>query len=178
MATFHSFPRLPYELRAQIWEYTIEPRTVQLKMKRRDPRYFTSATPVPPLLQVCRETRYYGRYQMSFSIRYVWLCPEIDIIDIGEACFGDFQAIAHLFRRLKFKREESDDFYYHAQVRELGMFVNVKEIYVVCAGGLDAWIGALDQEHHWPCRKEDVFFIDPNDDDRVFRGAKGLEMIR
>ncbi|PVH94049.1 hypothetical protein DM02DRAFT_721470 [Periconia macrospinosa] len=190
MATFHPFPRLPFELRVQIWEMSVEPRTVQLRKKHRDPRYYrhplwTSTTPVPAVLQVCREARYHGLYQMSFFSdvlapdlvpRFVWVNLEIDIIDIGEALFEDYQSIAHFFRRLKFTREESNEVYYHWEVHDLRMFVNVKEMYVVCADGLDAWIGAL-EEHYWPCGDENVFFIDPKDDNRVFRGNEGLDQI-
>jgi hypothetical protein len=33
MATFHPFPRLPAELRIQIWEMTVEPRVVDVRLE-------------------------------------------------------------------------------------------------------------------------------------------------
>ncbi|PVI08684.1 hypothetical protein DM02DRAFT_637374 [Periconia macrospinosa] len=190
MVTFHLFPRLPYELRAKIWEFTVEPRTVELEWKHRDPRYyrrpfFTSPTPVPAILQVYREARYSGLYQMSFCSdvllpskgpRYVWVNTEIDIIDIGEFPFQCFQSIAHLIRRLKFTRKESDEIFFHWEVEDVRLFVNVKEIHIVCADGLAAWVDALEY-HYWPCGDDNVFFIDPDNSDRVFRGNKGLDTI-
>ncbi|KAJ4302589.1 hypothetical protein N0V88_002739 [Collariella sp. IMI 366227] len=79
-ATFHAFPHLPFELRARIWELTVEPRLVEVRvvhhdpspvratdrdawtdgwMKRRLPpvRHVRSPTPVPAQLHTCREAR-------------------------------------------------------------------------------------------------------------------------
>ncbi|KAJ4415246.1 hypothetical protein N0V85_002816 [Neurospora sp. IMI 360204] len=36
--TFHLFPHLPWELRAQIWELTITPRTVEVKFLDNKPQ--------------------------------------------------------------------------------------------------------------------------------------------
>jgi hypothetical protein len=72
MATFHPFQRLAYELRAVIWELTIESRTVDVEIRyqthvsQRGP-FLTSRTPVPAVLQVCREARSYGLYRKTFS---------------------------------------------------------------------------------------------------------------
>ena len=81
MTAFHLFPRLPWELRARIWELTVEPRTVEVIVKYElvmvtndmrtrydfgtDPdKIFwiyvlrlRSSTPVPAPLQACREAR-------------------------------------------------------------------------------------------------------------------------
>jgi hypothetical protein len=72
MATFHPFPRLAYELRALIWEMTVEPRTVDVQIRYQNRvceqgPFLTSHTPVPAVLQVCREARSYGLYQKTFS---------------------------------------------------------------------------------------------------------------
>ncbi|KAK3399880.1 hypothetical protein B0T20DRAFT_407277 [Sordaria brevicollis] len=82
MTTFHPFPRLPWELRARVWELTVEPRTVEVDLRYNHPitrdmatRYFLSlgaytrnpehvsvlhlrsSTPVPAPLQTCLEAR-------------------------------------------------------------------------------------------------------------------------
>jgi hypothetical protein len=64
MATFHPFLRLPYELRTCVWKLTVEPRTVRVDVQD---YFLASATPVPAVLQVCREARNYGLYQKAFS---------------------------------------------------------------------------------------------------------------
>ncbi|KAK4137750.1 hypothetical protein BT67DRAFT_483705 [Trichocladium antarcticum] len=95
-ATFHPFPRLPVELRARIWELTVEPRIVEVRVVYHDPsparvtdpdawtpawqakrlppmRHLRSRTPAPPPLQTCREAREhlgrhpYGGYQKALS---------------------------------------------------------------------------------------------------------------
>lgn len=101
---------------------------------------------------------------------------DIDIIDIGASYLGYYKPVSEYIQRLRLKREESAEAWYHWEVRELLEFPNLKEIYVVCADGLFSWIGAL-EEHTWPCGEENVFFIDPEDEDRFFRGNKGLDEI-
>jgi hypothetical protein len=77
MTTFHPFPRLPYELRMQIWELTVQPRTINIDAKsiawgvntKGLPHYLyyiISSTPAPAVLQVCREARNHGLYQKGF----------------------------------------------------------------------------------------------------------------
>lgn len=94
MATsFHLFPHLPWEIRSRIWELTIEPRTVDVRISHSwedisaavkakynhfslGPLRLRSSTPVPALLQACREARghlssvtkgRYRFYQKAFS---------------------------------------------------------------------------------------------------------------
>ncbi|KAH6627472.1 hypothetical protein F5144DRAFT_575961 [Chaetomium tenue] len=90
--TFHPFSRLPFELRARVWEQTVEPRTVHVRVlhtqirvpnpdpipkeaeaRARRPSQVTrfiprldSSTPVPATLQTCREARNLGLYQQAF----------------------------------------------------------------------------------------------------------------
>ncbi|KAG7287398.1 hypothetical protein NEMBOFW57_006909 [Staphylotrichum longicolle] len=82
-ATFHPFSRLPFELRARIWELTVEPRIVEVRVVHHEPvtlakptgpdassttakrtqkrlppvRHLRSPTPAPAQLQTCREAR-------------------------------------------------------------------------------------------------------------------------
>lgn len=81
-ATFHPFPNLPTELRARIWELTVEPRIVEVRVVYHQPgptnteasqpgvqtvswavqrpppmRHLRSPTPAPAQLQACREAR-------------------------------------------------------------------------------------------------------------------------
>lgn len=88
-ATFHLFPRLPFELRTKIWELTVEPRTVEVGVVYEDaittaaaapgdtlpegskqPNYVphvVSSTPIPATLQACREARGLGLYRRALS---------------------------------------------------------------------------------------------------------------
>ncbi|RYO98267.1 hypothetical protein DL764_007133 [Monosporascus ibericus] len=95
-ATFHLFSHLPFELRVRIWELTVEPRIVEVRVVHHDPspvkvtdpdswtdewmkkrlppvRHVRSPTPVPTQLQTCCEAREhlsrhpYSGYQKAFS---------------------------------------------------------------------------------------------------------------
>jgi hypothetical protein len=80
-ATFHPFPRLPFELRAYIWELTVEPRIVEVRVivvvkkteGRPRVRHLRSPTPAPAQVQTCREAREHlsrhpdAGYQKAFS---------------------------------------------------------------------------------------------------------------
>lgn len=199
MTTFHLFPRLPFELRTRVWELTVEPRIVELRIVSKrttlpesarsedGPREswvtvqrLLSPTPVPAVLQTCREARNMGLYQQAFSelssseMRYVWLNLEIDMISIGTSGFAAFKPVAHLIRRLRFERENGDESFYYFEARELHSFVNAKEIHVVCPEGIEAWYEAR-KDHHFPCGEENLFFIDLNDG-RMMRSIELDEM--
>lgn len=72
MATFHPFPRLPYELRILIWSLAYEHRTINLwpALSRGRLRYGMQvvfcAAPVPPVVQACREARANTHYERRF----------------------------------------------------------------------------------------------------------------
>ncbi|KAK1783015.1 hypothetical protein QBC45DRAFT_388920 [Copromyces sp. CBS 386.78] len=64
--TFHLFPYLPWELRARVWELTVEPRTVEIGFTGKSVR-MRSPTQVPAILHACREARNIGLYKKPFS---------------------------------------------------------------------------------------------------------------
>ncbi|KAH4065776.1 hypothetical protein HBH98_108680 [Parastagonospora nodorum] len=185
MSTFHPFPRLPFELRAQIWEMTVEPRTVTVYVKtsngfRSGAWRLVTPTPVPATLHSCREARNHGLYQKKFGElqdrtqygdRYVWVNLDIDMIDILDCQFRYYKTVAPTIRRLKFEARNEEPFT-HADSRDMVFFVNVQEIRVVCSDGFVKW-GHATHYHPWPCAIENVTFIDPLDGDRT---AIGLEI--
>ncbi|KAF2003792.1 hypothetical protein P154DRAFT_590260 [Amniculicola lignicola CBS 123094] len=108
-ATFHPFPRLPFELRAQIWEMTVEPRVVDVRVAYSNEimeygRRLVSSTSTPAILHVCREARDHGLYEKGFSeiasrgvgFQHVWVNFDIDIIDIGASKLYDYKPVARL----------------------------------------------------------------------------------
>lgn len=183
MATFHPFPRLPAEIRVQIWETTAEPRIVEVRIRYKrvttvphqlyGPFLFSSA-PVPAPLQTCREARDSGLYHQAFSNlaiqngapkdteeRYVWLNFDLDMVSIGDTDFRFFKSVAQMIKRLRFERDNSDEVWYRGESAELYIFVNVTEIHVVVSEDSDMrhWHGAS-QDHNWPCAIESVFVVD------------------
>lgn len=93
MVTFHPFPRLPLEIRIQIWKSAIETsRVLKIrKLKRRSlfkpysPAYW-SPTNTPSVIRVCRESRKNSGYQKAFIVegspRYFWVNFENDVLQI------------------------------------------------------------------------------------------------
>ncbi|CAN9367730.1 unnamed protein product [Alternaria alternata] len=172
MATFHPFPRLPAELRAQIWQMTVEPRIVEVCFKtkrelgRRPFSVLTSSTYVPAPLQTCQEARNARLYQRYFSDlairygyledaerRYIWLNLDIDMVSIGNTDLGAFRPSAHLIKRLRFTRDNTDeDWCRGLECDELQHFTNVSEIHVVLCenGDFENWHGASD-DYIWNC---------------------------
>jgi hypothetical protein len=181
MSTFHPFSRLPYELRAQIWEMTIEPRIVDVHIKQieQEPyRRLVSSTPVPATLQSCKEARNHGMYKRSFyeldgsaqnDRRYVWLDLSVDLVSIGTCPFWHFRAVASQIKRLKFEREYLAKWFFPRECKELRTFVNAEEIHVICMDGFWNWRGAV-HDIQWPCTDKNLILIDP-DDGRVLRGC-------
>jgi hypothetical protein len=178
---FHPFPRLPYELRAQIWDMTVEPRTVEVHIGHAYPNphcYIISSTPIPATLQTCREARNHGLYQKTFTGldtrpgnegRYIWLNLNIDMVSIGPCRFDYYEKVAPTIKRLKFEREHTDESFFHWEGQDMKLFTNVEEIHVVCKGGFWNW-GDATYQYPWPCAIENLTFIDGH------RIARGLEL--
>merc|ERR1712225_174089 len=82
MATFHPFPRLVPELRAEIWALAIENRVIRVKLGKG--AYSTS--PVPAVTRVCRESRLCCAYHKDFNVgsrgRHIWTNFDYDIIHV------------------------------------------------------------------------------------------------
>lgn len=192
MATFHPFPRLPFELRDLIWGFSVEPRIVELDVDyelnyidstRICPwRYMVSSTPTPAVLQVCQEARNHGSYKKVFTElaspfgvgpQYIWANLEVDIINIGWTEYTAFEEIATSIRKLQFERDPSCEHWYQWEYNEMRLFSNAKEIYAVCAyGDVWHWLEAF-KWRYWPCGIGNVHFIDPTDG-HVYKGEEGL----
>ncbi|KAI8931889.1 hypothetical protein NX059_010793 [Plenodomus lindquistii] len=187
MSIFHVFLLLPTELRLQIWEMTVEPRTIQVgliskdilkhppsRKIRRGVLHLSSPTPVPAVLQTCREARNNNLYQRVFSDlvianganpkvakrRYIWANLDIDTISIGSWTLKQFRPVAHLITRLRFSADMYCEFWERNEAWQIGWFTNVKEIHVDSeTGGFSAWIGT--SEFNWRCGTENVFIHEP-----------------
>jgi hypothetical protein len=111
-------------------------------------------------------------YQKAFTklaasidqgLPFVWANLDIDIIFFGYADHTDYEAVGDLVQRLQISGRDSpscgSDHWYSL---DLGYFPNVKEIYVICKGGMWDWHYDV-SEQYWPCGKENVFMVDPDD---------------
>jgi hypothetical protein len=79
MSTFYPFPRLPAEIRMQIWKDAFEARIIEVHWS--SPESFTFHSFPPALLSVCHESRsisrpYYCREKISLTTRTAsWTGP-------------------------------------------------------------------------------------------------------
>lgn len=105
--------------------------------------------------------------------RYVWLNFDIDMVDIGTSLFADFESIKMNIKRLKFERENTDEYWFNTEKYLLEDFKNVEEIHVVCADGFEQWAFAV-YYHPWPCAVDNIVFFDPLDG----QVARGMELER
>jgi hypothetical protein len=187
IATFHLFVRLPAELRLLIWELTVEPRTVEVRIiyKEVPPNsrfgkwqrvpLILSSTPVSATLQTSQEARNHGLYQCAFyglavsngapsdsERRYVWLNLDIDFGSIGKTRLECFGSVAPTIKRLQLARDGSEEHWERWEIDKLRQFIEVEEIHVISESGwLGDWYGA--SEHYWPCGNENVFITNPED---------------
>jgi hypothetical protein len=185
MSIFHLFPLLPFEFRAQIWESTVEPCTVEVRITRVGlirTRHLRSSTPIPAPLQSCQEARNQKLYHKVFSelethhdaeTRYVWLNLDIDIVDIGTRYCSNYAKVGASIRRLKMARaNQSEHFYGFESPKMETWFPYLREMHVVCMDGFLTWAGFVKEGHdQWPCAAEDLYFIDARDG-RVARGCE------
>jgi len=169
MAVFRPFIRFPLEIRARVWELTVEQRTVDVgyvtqweHSSGRVRLHVVSSTPLPAVLQSCREARNQGLYQQAFregrSPRYLWVNFKVDVISIGHTDFDYLEPERLLIRRIIFERENDETFLYLTRL-DLEKFDRLEEIQVVCVDGLLMWQEAWEMVD-WPCPKEMVKFID------------------
>jgi hypothetical protein len=173
MATFHPFPRLPLELRMQVWvsafveDRILEVRRVSL---RRD---HWSPSPVPAVTRVCQESRQHCSYQKAFivdgSSRYIWTKFDSDIIQmLGSVMHDlmDYNCVGmNEIRRLRIKLGVERDSYeseffchiYNYRIRELPKLEGCD---VLVYDGLYRW-GDLIEDTYWGvCPECNVRIID------------------
>lgn len=145
MATFHPFPRLPYELRAMVWALAAEPRTVQINVEYGERiksdfttgiYYLVSSTPVPAVLHTCRESRKQSPYEKLFYCQetepcYVWVNFDLDMFDVGLDYVHFLFRNRSRVRRLKFEFDHIQYDCWDPEDFEDWQFENLVEFHVV-----------------------------------------------
>ncbi|KAF6816771.1 hypothetical protein CPLU01_13753 [Colletotrichum plurivorum] len=157
-STFYLFPRLPFELRARIWELTVEPRVVELRKSFYEiaARPRDESTPDPE-----RE-------------RYVWFNFDIDFLSIGRTEMSDVLPIAHQILRLRLERPLFDEFFCRLESPLLSRFRSLVEVQFVCLNGVESGFQMAEYLVQW-LAPENVYFADPDDVDGTMINSVDLD---
>ncbi|KAK1974287.1 hypothetical protein LZ30DRAFT_560820, partial [Colletotrichum cereale] len=184
-ATFHLFLHLPDNLRARIWELTVKPRIVEVRVLYNLPgqtlkwpptRHLRSPTPAPAQLQTCREARKRlttspdstYRFDKAFSKpssllqseRYVWYNFDIDMLSIGQTDLHEFESVALDIGRLRLQRVIGDEYFSRKESLAINrLFRNLTEVHLICSEGIRvAYL--MTEDTNFPCGPENVYFVD------------------
>jgi hypothetical protein len=176
MATFHPFPRLPLELRVQIWENTVMRERVlrvqKLKIKLEPNKYFSSPTPAPAVTRACQESRKYCSYQKAFIIdqtpRYIWTCFETDIVQMDSTLMGQLakgdsvekNEIRHFRLELMSDGWDLSESFYHFHSHLIRNFPRLERCDILVHDGLCNWCRFIEDGYWGSCPKSNVRFID------------------
>jgi len=116
---FHPFPRLPPELRHQIWELCVAPREVIIVGHGQLFPHGRRASPPPPLLLASAESRSYCQkfYTKAYllddpnrPLKYSWINFDLDDIYMKAEDFPTFSAIPFV-QRLTLVSDDGDYFF-------------------------------------------------------------------
>ena len=154
------------------------------------------SAPVPAPLQACRESRQHlssdlpgcGYRKVFFDVlkkpcgpemAYVWMNPDVDMLDVGTCYFSEFESVGPLVRRLRFSRYyQWDEFFARTEIKEVPrIFRNAREIHVVCLEGVGGWRWCTTEED-WPCELENLWLVEPFGDHKFMTRALELDEVR
>jgi hypothetical protein len=120
--SFHPFPRLPLELRQQIWELSVAPREVVLACRSGRPfGHGRQGSPPPPLLLASAESRSYCQqfYTKGYldvdSDKYVWVNFDLDDVYMIDCHFMSFSGMPLLQRLTLVVTCDGEDFHHRVQ---------------------------------------------------------------
>jgi hypothetical protein len=172
MATFHLFPRLPLELRMEIWERAVIKERVLRVLQLRPNGFFQSPTPNPAVTKTCQESRKYCSYQKAFIVhespRYIWTCFDTDIVQMTSSLMSQLAKGDSLEKReiqhfrldlMSDTWDLSESFYYYHSHR-IRDFPKLERCDILVYDGLRNW-GEFIKDTYWgACQKSNVRFID------------------
>lgn len=157
---FDLFPRLPLEVRIQMWEHAAFERLLIINGNRR--HGWWSPTPTPAVTRACRESRKHSSYCKHFlgarthPERYIWMHPANDIIQISPRWMENLRAESADVTKLRIDISDckfwtADTFFFeHGGNLETYPFIEdatfpaLEQVDVVVAGELARWTNSFD----------------------------------
>ncbi|KAG7284434.1 hypothetical protein NEMBOFW57_010807 [Staphylotrichum longicolle] len=176
---FHLFPRLPLELRQQIWELSIAPREVVIVGPNSNFGHGRRASPPPPLLLTSTESRSYCQqfYTKAYllngstspieTLGYSWVNFDIDEVYMTAADFMFFSAIP-IVQRLTLV-SHIGEYFFHRVENILPRAKALKALTIIDREGApaDRWYGGWSdfmEERYYRCDPEPCYTKIVHDD--------------
>ncbi|UKZ76849.1 hypothetical protein TrVFT333_004564 [Trichoderma virens FT-333] len=175
--TFHSFSRLPFDIRSQIWALAAYPRLIHVRTTPKpdrfeghrfagSDRYFASMIPQAELMHVCRESRQLAPYQKAFfttlpgdsETRYIWVNFNEDMICLEHHHLSALDPHADDIQRLRFTVPTGREFEYWAESftrfsrSKFTKFTALREVYLAISHDMHFWGQPLAPEE-WESQK-------------------------
>ncbi|KAF3054753.1 hypothetical protein CFAM422_013262 [Trichoderma lentiforme] len=174
--TFHPFPRLPFEIRSQIWALAVYPRLLHIRITPKpdtpENSYFDYASMIPQaeLMHVCRESRQLAPYRKAFfttlpgdcEARYIWVNFDEDMISIQDEKMERLFPHAADIQRLRFTvptgsyGEYWEDTFHKFPDTDFEMFTALRELHFAISERYFLW-GY--ETPYGTCRPENVRYV-------------------
>jgi hypothetical protein len=185
MATFHPFPRLPAELRIQIWESATEDRVLRVKKTWNHNQGYWSPSPVPAVTRASRESRHHCSYRKAFIIasspRYIWTNFDHDVIRTRSSVPGRQDFVErNKIRRLKLEwtdgnGEDYTNSSYLYEVYCVSHLCALESVDLLVGTGLARGWGNLIKTTYWgACPRKNVRAVSEKTGEWVDEEASGV----
>ncbi|KAM6477838.1 hypothetical protein HDV62DRAFT_372234 [Trichoderma sp. SZMC 28011] len=173
--TFHPFPRLPFEIRSQIWALAVYPRLLHIRITPKKDTlgnsylHYASMIPQAELMHVCRESRQLAPYRKAFfttlpgdcEARYIWVNFDEDMISLQDEKLGGLAPHAAEIQRLRFMvptgsyREYWEDTFHRYPDTHFKRFTALRELHFALSKGY----GMLGYAHYGTCPPDNVRYV-------------------
>jgi hypothetical protein len=188
---FHLFPRLPTELRLQIWKFaavlprvlTVRSVSSNLSVQPKRVEYFYSPDPAPAMFLACQESRLEALplYTKAFSAgttppRYISANFTVDTIKIDDYSLSGIMVAERQLIRWLVVESVSAGLYHYYRFGEFRGFRNLEEVDILVSEEISQWEGTINHfRYHMTaqyCGLED--WECPSI--RIFQPETGVEM--
>ncbi|KAI0190108.1 hypothetical protein F4808DRAFT_465733 [Astrocystis sublimbata] len=177
--TFHSFMRLPMELRLQIWALAAHPRNLHIRRSpsKRWPSLnttFAYASPnLPPaVMHVCQEARQHAPFRKAFltsafaETKYIWVNFQKDMICLPDDQLRPLAPHCADIERLRLTAEVEVeghcflDYFKQESTWLLEPFVRLRELHIAVEDKFLEWAESWMGVGYANCPRDNIRFLD------------------
>ncbi|KFZ04664.1 hypothetical protein V501_09078 [Pseudogymnoascus sp. VKM F-4519 (FW-2642)] len=154
---FYLFPRLPTELRLQIWKFaavlprvlTVRSVSSNLSVQPKRFEYFYSPDPAPAMFLACKESRlealplYTKAFSAGTTPRYIWANFTVDTIKIDDYSLSEIKVAERRLIRWLVVESVSARLYLYYRFGEFRGFRNLEELDILVSEEISQWEGSI-----------------------------------